>query len=115
MKTLYKCLVAAALAALSTATLTAQTNMVLEGFEGFQDLVPGQYVWSPDSNAYVELWTRWGGRSASGQVTVGVYTATSPDDPRVTEGTNSIAVTFLADGFGNDLGIALDALAETAI
>jgi hypothetical protein len=115
MKTLYKCLVAAALAALSTATLTAQTNMVLEGFEGFQDLVPGQYVWSPDSNAYIELWTMWGGRSASGQVTVGVYTATSPDDPRVTEGTNSIAVTFLADGFGNDLGIALDALAETAI
>jgi hypothetical protein len=115
MKIQYKCLVTAALVALSTATLHAQTNTVLEGFEGFTDLVPGSYVWSPSSGAYVELWTMWGGRSASGQVTVGVYTATSPGDPRVTEGTNSIAVTFLADGFGNDLGIALDDLATAAI
>jgi hypothetical protein len=115
MKTLFKCLVAAALAALSAATLPAQTNTVLEGFEGFQDLLPGQYVWNSDSGAYIELWTMWGGRAASGQVTVGVYTATGPDDPRVTEGTNSIAVTFLADGFGNDLGVALDSLATAAI
>ena len=115
MKKQYARLIAAAGVGLATATLHAQTNTVLEGFEGFADLIPGQYVWSPSSSAYVELWTMWGGRSASGQVTVGVYTAKSPDDPRVTEGTNSIAVTFLADGFGNDLGIALDDLATAAI
>ena len=115
MKMPYATLVAAALVALSTATLPAQTNTVLEGFEGFQDLVPGQYVWSPDTTAYVSLWTMWGPRGASGQLTVGVYTATSPGDPRVTEGTNSLAVTFLADGFGNDLGVTLDTMATAAI
>lgn len=114
MKIQYKCLVAAALVALSTTTLHAQSATVLEGFEEFIDLSPGQYTWAP-SGAFVELWTMWGGRSTSGQVTVGVYTATSPGDPRVTEGTNSLAVTFLADGFGNDLGVALDNLATEAI
>ena len=53
MKIPYKCLAVAALAALSTTVLTAQTNTVLEGFEGFTDLMPGQYVWSPSSGAYV--------------------------------------------------------------
>ena len=48
---------------------------------------------------------RWGGRASAGQVIVNVYSATQPGDPRVTEGTNSIAVKFLADGFGNDLGV----------
>ena len=115
MRIRYKCLAAAALVALSTATLHAQSTTVLEGFEEFADLLPGQYVWSTNSSAFVELWTLWGGRSASGQVTVGVYTATSPGDPRVTEGTNSLAVTFLLDGFGNDLGVALDDLATAAI
>jgi hypothetical protein len=110
-----KCLVAAGLVALSALILQAQSTTVLEGFEEFEDLVPGEYVWSPSSGGYVNLWTMWGGRSASGQVTVGVYTATSPGDPRVTEGTNSIAVTFLAEGFGNDLGVALGELANAAI
>ena len=62
MKMKYKSLVAAGLAALSTLTLQAQSTTVLEGFEEFVDLVPGQYVWSPSTNAYVELWTMWGGR-----------------------------------------------------
>jgi hypothetical protein len=115
MKLKYECLVAAALAALSTATLHAQSTTVLEGFEDFVDATPGQSVYSPARYAYVELWTTWGGRSASGQVTVGIHTATGPDDPRVTEGTNSIAVTFLADGFGNDLEVSLDALTTAAI
>lgn len=115
MKKQYECLIAAALIALSTATLHAQNTTVLEGFESFVNLLPGQYIWSPSTYAQVQLWTMWGGRASSGQVTVGVYTATSPDDPRVTEGTNSIAVTFLADGFGNDLGVTLDDLATAAI
>ena len=114
MKTRFECLVAAVLVSLSTIPLYAQSSTVLEGFEGFYDLLPGEYVYA-DSGAYVELWARWGGRAASGQLTVGVYTATSPLDPRVTEGTNSLAVTFLLDGFGNDLGVALDQLATTAI
>ena len=115
MKMKYKCLVAAILAALSALTLQGQSTTVVEGFEQFENLVPGEYVWSPSSGAFVELWKTWGGRAASGQVTVGVYTATSPGDPRVTEGTNSLAVTFLAEGFGNDLGVALDELATAAI
>jgi hypothetical protein len=115
MKTQYASLVGAALVALSTTTLPAQSTTVLEGFEGFQDLVPGQYVWSPDTSAYVSQWTAWGPRGASDQVTVSVYTATSPGDPRVTEGTNSLAVTFLSQGFGNDLGVSLDTAATAAI
>ncbi len=115
MKMKFKSLVAAGLAALSTLTLQAQSTTVLEGFEAFVDLVPGESGWSPITNAWVELWKAWGGRAASGQVTVGVYTATSPGDPRVTEGTNSIALTFLADGYGSDLGVALDDFATAAI
>jgi hypothetical protein len=115
MRIQYASLVAAALVALSTATLSAQSTTVLEGFEGFQDLVPGQYVWCPDTYAYVDLWTQWGPRGASDQVTVGVYTATCAGDPRVTEGTNSLAVTFLAQGFGNDIAVALDDVATAAI
>jgi hypothetical protein len=115
MRIQYASLVAAALVALSTATLPAQSITVLEGFEGFQDLVPGQYVWCPDTYAYVDLWTQWGPRGASDQVTVGVYTATSAGDPRVTEGTNSLAVTFLAQGFGNDIAVSLDDVATAAI
>ena len=115
MKIQYKSLLAAALLAASTTLLPARsTNIVLEGFEQFSDAIPGQLVSAP-SGAYAELWTMWGPRGASGQVTVGVYTATSPADPRVTEGTNSLAVTFLKDGFGNDLGVSLDGLATAAI
>src|ERR1035438_2701939 len=115
MRIQYASLAAAALLALSTPTLPAQSTTVLEGFENYQELVTGQYLWNPESYSYVDIWTSWGPRGASGQVTVSVYTATSPADPRVTEGTNSLAVTFLAQGFGNDIAIALNDLATAAI
>ena len=115
MKMILKQLAATAILAAGTTVLAAPTTTTLEGFEQFQNLVEGQYVWNPASNADIELWTMWGGRAASGQVSISTYTATNPDDPRVTEGTNSVAVTFLADGFGNDLGIRLDDLATAAI
>jgi hypothetical protein len=115
MKIKYAPLVAAAFVALSTALLQAQSTTVLEGFEQFETILPGTYLWSPATNAYVDTWTAWGPRGESQQVTVSVYTATSPGDPRVTEGTNSLAVTFLAQGFGNDIAIALDDFATAIV
>lgn len=115
MKSTLRCFGLAAVVAFLTIPLPAQTTTVVEGFEQFtESWAPGMLVISP-TGADVELWTQWGGRAANGQVTVSVYTATSPGDPRVTEGTNSIAVTFLQEGFGNDLGIRLDELATQAI
>ena len=114
MKTYLQILAAATAAIISMATLHAQSTTVLEGFEEFADMNPGQLVMAP-SGAYAQLWTEWGGRAASGNVAVSVYSATGPNDPRVTEGTNSLAITFFQDGFGNDLGVALDPVATAAI
>src|SRR5215472_7005572 len=115
MKIRYASLLVAAAVTMAATSLFAQSSTVLEGFEQYTNDVslPGM-VGSPDLSSYVELWTTWGGRASSGQVTVSVYTATSPGDPRVTEGTNSIALTFFADGFGNDLGVLLNEVATAA-
>jgi hypothetical protein len=99
---------------LLTIPLQSPNTTVVEGFEQFTEEGARQARHFANG-ADVELWTQWGGRAAKGKVTVSVYTATSPGDPRVTEGTNSIAVTFLQEGFGNDLGIRLDELATQAI
>lgn len=98
----------------------AQTTTVLENFsESTPGMPPGITTngFSPANctfdgargycNTNIALFTAYGGRSASGQVTLSQYTATGPNDPFVTEGTNSMAVTFYTTGFGNDFQIIL--------
>lgn len=100
--------------------LFAQTTTVLENFsESTPGMPPGTTTngFSPANctfngargycNTNIAIYTGYGGRSASGQVVISQYTATGPSDPFVTEGTNSMAITFLAQGFGNDFQIVL--------
>lgn len=100
--------------------LFAQTTTVLENFsESTPGMPPGITTngFSPTNctfngvrgycNTNIAIFTGYGGRSASGQIVISQYTATGPNDPFVTEGTNSMAVTFLAQGFGNDFQIVL--------
>jgi hypothetical protein len=115
MKTIHKYLVATTILALSAATLRAQSVTVLEGFETFTNTTALGDMTSSTNGASVGQWTYYGPRGGSDQVRVHVYTATGPGDPRVTEGTNSIAITFTADGFGNDLGVILSDAATAAI
>ena len=105
---------------LSTVALHAGTTTVLENFsESTPGMPPGTTTngFSPAfctfngargyCNTNIALFTGYGGRSAQGQVVISQYTATGPSDPFVTEGTNAMAITFLAQGFGNDFQIVL--------
>jgi hypothetical protein len=98
----------------------AQTTTVLENFsESTPGMPPGITTngFSPANctfdgargycNTNIALFTAYNGRSAEGEVTISQYTATGPNDPFVTEGTNSMAITFDAIGFGNDFQIVL--------
>jgi hypothetical protein len=101
-------------------TLSAQNTTVLENFsESTPGMPPGTTTngFSPGNctfngargycNTNIALFTAYGGRSSQGQVTISQYTATGPNDPFVTEGTNSMAITFYAQGFGNDFQMIL--------
>lgn len=110
----------AVLGVLPSLALFGQTTTVLENFsESTPGMPPGTTTngFSPANctfdgargycNTNVAIFSAYGGRSASGEVTISQYTATGPKDPFVTEGTNSIAITFSAIGFGNDFQIVL--------
>lgn len=124
MKTLNRILLTFAIATLgilSASSVRSQTTTVLDNFsESTPGMPPGTTTngFSPGNcifdgsrgycNTNIALFTAYGGRSASGQVTISQYTATGPNDPFVTEGTNSMAITFYAQGFGNDFQIVLN-------
>lgn len=107
-----------------TASLHAGSTTVLDGFEEMDpDMAAGTTTngftpdfcnfYAPDGsfrgfcNTNFSLFSGYGGRSGVGEVTNWVYTASGPHDPYVTEGTHSMAVTFFAEGFGNDIQIVL--------
>lgn len=109
---------------LLTGTLHAGSITVLDGFEESDpDMAQGTTTngYTPDycnfqapngssrgfCNTNFSIFAGYGGRSGAGEVTNWVYTATGPNDPYVTEGTHSMAITFYADGFGNDFQIVL--------
>ena len=109
------------LGVVSTFTLHAQTTTVLEGFEeadaGFP---PGITTNGYNTNfcnftgargycnTNIALFTAYGGRSTEGEVNIAQYTATGPNDPNVTEGTHSMAITLSStEGFDNDFQIVL--------
>ena len=115
-------------ALLSILTLRAQTVTVLEGFEentpgmppgtttnGFS---PGRCTFTVGKaggatgtnfcNTNIALFPSYGGRSASGNLSIAQYTATGPNDPYVTEGTHSMAITFLVQGYANDFQVVLN-------
>jgi hypothetical protein len=105
---------------LSVFSVHAQTTTVLENFsESTPGMPPGTTTngFSPANctfdgargycNTNIALFTAYGGRSASGQVTISQYTAIAPNDPFVTEGSNAMAITFTSLGFGNDFQIVL--------
>ena len=104
----------------STLALHAGTTTVLENFSESTPGMPAGTTTNGFSPAFctfngargfcntnIALFSAYGGRSAQGQVVLSQYTATGPNDPFVTEGTNSMAITFLAQGFGNDFQIVL--------
>jgi hypothetical protein len=109
-----------ALGVLPAINLRAQTVTVLDGF---QETTPGMppgtttngytaafcnFVGSRGfCNTNIALFTAYGGRSSQGEVSIAQYTATNANDPNVTEGTNSMAITFSSQGFGNDFQIVL--------
>jgi hypothetical protein len=108
------------LGALSIFSLRAQTVTVLDGFqETALGMPPGtttngytaarcNFVGSRGfCNTNIALFTAYGGRSSQGLVSIAQYTATNANDPNVTEGTNSMGITFSAQGFGNDFQIVL--------
>jgi hypothetical protein len=96
-----------AITTLSVLSAQAGSTVVLEGFEnGFTTNSQGQTNIAP--------FTLYGTRNGT-PVSVSIYTATGPGDPRVTEGTNSAKIVFPTDGFGNDFGIALSDLACSMI
>jgi hypothetical protein len=123
MKTLNRILLSfgiGLLGILSISSVRSQTTTVLENFsEATLGMPLGTTTngFSPANctfdgargycNTNIALFTAYGGRSASGQLLISQYTATIPNDPLVTEGTNAMAITFLASGFGNDFQIVL--------
>jgi hypothetical protein len=109
MNILYKSLLSiSAIGVLSTMSLCAQSTVVLDGFEtGFTTNSAG--------TTNLAIFTLYGGRSASGEVVIAPYTATGPGDPNVSEGSHSMAITFYADGFGNDFMVTLSDAASAAV
>ena len=108
------------LGALLVFNLRAQTVTVLDGFQETALGMPPGTTTNGYTAAYcnfvgsrgfcdtnIALFIGYGGRSAQGQVSIAQYTATNANDPNVTEGTNSMAITFSAQGFGNDFQIVL--------
>lgn len=108
----------------SALSLQASSTVVLESFEEADlDMPPGVTTngftadfcnfRAPDGssrgfcNTNFSLFTFYGGRSGAGNVSNFQYTATGANDPFVTEGKHSMAVTFYAEGFGNDFQFVL--------
>lgn len=117
---LNKLIIIAIVAASPTLLLFGQTTTVLDNFsETTPGMPPGTTTngFSPANctfdgargfcNTNIALFSAYGGRSAQGQVVLSQYTASGPNDPFVTEGSNSMAITFDAQGFGNDFQIVL--------
>jgi hypothetical protein len=127
MKTLTKSVLSIGmLGVLSIFTLRAQTVTVLDGFEentpgmppgtttnGFS---PGRCNFSGKGggssgasycNTNIALFPGYGGRSSEGLLTITQYTATGPNDPYVTEGTHSMAITFYGQGYASDFQVVL--------
>lgn len=124
MKAIARNLILIVLGIVSTFTLRAASTTVLEGFEqtgpgmppgtttnGF---TPGNCNFTaPDGssrgfcNTNISLFSLYGGRSGGGLVSNAQYTASGPNDPYVTEGTHSMAITFFEQGFGNDFQLVL--------
>ena len=120
MKTITKNLLVIMLGVVSTFTLRAESTTVLDGFEeaapgfppgittnGYTTNFCGFSGARGYCNTNIALFTAYGGRSAENEVSIAQYTATGPNDPNVTEGTNSMGITFYAQGFGNDFQVIL--------
>ena len=114
------------LGVLSIFTLRAQTVTVLDGFEENTSGMPPGTTTNGYTPAYcyfmgkgggssgtnfcytnISLFPLYGGRSSEGLLTITQYTATGPNDPYVTEGTHSMAITFYASGYANDFQVVL--------
>jgi len=127
MKTLTKSVLCIGmLGVLSIFTLRAQTVTVLDGFEENTPGMPPGTTTNGYTPAYcyfmgkgggssgtnfcytnITLFPLYGGRSSGGLLTITQYTATGPNDPYVTEGAHSMAITFYAQGYANDFQIVL--------
>ena len=88
-----------ALGAFSVLTAQAGNTVVLEGFEN-------GYTTNSQGKTNITPFTVYG-TPRGAPVSVSLYTATGPGDPRVTEGTHSVKVVFPLDGFGNDFVLSL--------
>lgn len=114
---------------LSIFTLRAQTTTVLDGFqENTPGMPPGTTTngFSPGRcwflvgkaggptgtnfcNTNITLYSAYANPPRSPATTMAQYTATGPNDPFVTEGTNSMAITFYQANFaGSDFQIVLN-------
>ena len=124
MRTNTRNLLIIVLGIVSAFTARGGTNTVLEGFEEAEPGMPPGITtngFTPDfcnfaapngssrgfCSTNFSLFTLYGGRSGAGNVSNAQYTATGPNDPYVTEGTHSMAITFFAQGFGNDFQLVL--------
>src|ERR1039457_1976372 len=118
MKTTLKQLFVIMLGVLSTFALQAQTTTVLEGFE---ESAPGMPPGTTTNGFSTNFCTVVGARGYCNTnialftgyppvrtVILSQYTATGPNDPNVTEGTHSMAITFMSPGFGNDFQVVLN-------
>lgn len=85
------------------AALGAGTT-VLEGFEH-------GYTTNSQGMTNIQVFTQYGTPRNNTPVSVSIYTAAGPGDPRVTEGTHSAKIVFPTDGFGNDFSINLSDVA----
>jgi hypothetical protein len=80
------------------------STVVLEGFEQ-------GYTVNSQLITNIQVFTAYGTPRNNMPVSISIYTAAGPGDPRVTEGTNSAKIVFPADGFGNDFSLNLSDLA----
>jgi hypothetical protein len=109
----------ALLGILPALALCGQTTAVLENFSESTAGMPAGTTtngFSPGNctfdgargycNTNIALFTAYGVRSP--QSTITQYTATGPNDPFVTEGSNAMAITFYEQGFENDFQVVLD-------
>jgi len=124
MKAITRNLAVIALGVATTLQVCAGTTTVLEGFEETAAGMPPGITTNgfssnycnfaaPDGssrgfcNTNFSIFALYGGRSGGGFVSNWQYTAIGPNDPNVTEGTHSMAITFYEQGFGNDFQLVL--------
>jgi hypothetical protein len=117
MKTTLKQLFVIMLGVVSTFALQAQTTTVLEGFEESAPGMPPGTTTNGFStnfctfdgvrgycNTNIAIFTGYG----ASRVTISQYTAIGPNDPNVTEGTHSMAITFNSTVFNTDFQVVLN-------